>query len=239
VPISSVDRVLDVGAGNGQWAYDICAEFPRARVVGVDLVHGKPGQPAGYRFVKGNLLHGLPFVDDAFDIVHQRLMASSSIPLKMWAALVRDLVRVTRPGGWVELVEVGPWMEPAGPATKRLFELSYRLGRLLGLDMLGQVFRALDDHLRRAGLVDVQRREVSVPVGEWGGVVGSMMASNVRALFTRLGGEFETRLGLAPSELSEFLQAMQSEQEQLRSATPFAVAYGRKASRADGIATEH
>jgi SAM-dependent methyltransferase len=233
-PIGAVDRVLDVGAGNGQWGYDICTEFPRAMVVGVDLVSGKPGQPAGYRFVRANLLRGLPFVDDAFDFVHQRLLASSSIPVTHWPSLVDDLVRVTRPDGWVELVEVGPWLEPAGPATRRLFDLSYELGRLLGLDMLGQVFRTLDGHLRRAGLDDVERREVNVPVGEWGGVVGSKMAANVRALFTRLGGQFQTRLGLPPGEFTELLQAMRGEQEQYKSSAPFAVGFGRKAAAPPG-----
>lgn len=236
-PVSGVDRVLDVGAGNGQWGYDVCTAFPRTMVVGVDLVSGKPGQPAGYRFVRANLLHGLPFADDAFDFVHQRLMASSSIPMTLWASLVGDLVRVTRRGGWVELVEVGPWLEPAGPATRRLFELSYGLGRLLGLDMRGEVFRTMDEQLRGAGLVDVERREVNVPVGEWGGVVGSKMAANVRALFTRLSGQFETRLGLPSGEFTELLLAMQGEQEHFRSSAPFAVGYGRKAApppRADG-----
>jgi SAM-dependent methyltransferase len=228
-PLSRVGRVLDVGAGNGQWGYDLCAKFPRAMVAGVDLVSGKPGQPPGYRFVRANLLYGLPFVDDAFDFVHQRLLASSSIPVTVWPALIGDLVRVTRPGGWVELVEVGPWLEPAGPATTRLFELSYRLGRLLGLDMLGEVFRTLDDQLRSVGLLDVERQEVSVPVGEWGGVVGSKMAANVRALFTRLGGQFETRLGVPSVEFAELLQAMQDEQERFRSSAPFAVGFGRKA----------
>jgi SAM-dependent methyltransferase len=229
-PIGAVDRVLDVGSGNGRWGYDFCAQHPHAMVVGVDLVSGKPGQPDAYRFVRANLLHGLPFVDDAFDFVHQRLMASSSIPVAVWPSLVRDLVRVTRPGGWVELVEVGPWLKPAGPATTRLFDLSYRLGRLLGLDMAGQVFRTMDDHLRGAGLVDVERREVSVPVGEWGGVVGSKMAANVRGLFTRLGDEFETRLGLPSGEFTDLLRLMQGEQEQFRSSTPFAVGFGRKAA---------
>src|SRR5262249_543663 len=94
-------------------------------------------------------------------------------------------------------------------------------------------FRTLDDHLRRAGLADVERREVNVPVGEWGGVVGSKMAANVRALFTRLGSQFQTRLDLPPGEFTELLQAMQGEQEQSRSRGPFAGGYGRKAAAPD------
>ncbi|HZU16098.1 MAG TPA: hypothetical protein VFD01_05790 [Candidatus Dormibacteraeota bacterium] len=56
--------------------------------------------------------------------MHQRLMAASGIPLASWSGVVGELVRVTRPGGWVELVEVDPWLEPAGPASRRLFELA-------------------------------------------------------------------------------------------------------------------
>jgi hypothetical protein len=107
--------------------------------------------------------------------------------------VAEDLVRITRPGGWVELAEVGPGVEPMGPATGRLFELGWRLGRLNGLDMTGVVWRSLDDYLIQAGLTDVEKRTVEVPIGEWGDRVGSFMASDLRALFTRLSPVFQGR----------------------------------------------
>ncbi len=46
---------------------------------------------------------------------------------------MNDLVRVTRPGGWIELVEVENQMKAAGPATTRLLELLLQLAGSRGL----------------------------------------------------------------------------------------------------------
>src|SRR5205809_1510747 len=97
-PIESPAWILDVGSGSGQWAYNLCEEFNEAFVVGIDLEVGPPPWPARYGFVRGNLLHGLPVADDRFDFTHQRLLFSG-IPLKAWPPAVKELVRVTRPGG--------------------------------------------------------------------------------------------------------------------------------------------
>jgi hypothetical protein len=47
--------------------------------------------------------------------------------------------------------------------------------------------------LTRAGARDVERRTVQLPVGEWGGRIGSLMATDGRALFMRLAPVFEVR----------------------------------------------
>src|SRR5690242_21232433 len=49
-PLGRPAAILDVGSGTGQWAYDLCLEFPDALVVGLDLVPGKVGhRPPNYR----------------------------------------------------------------------------------------------------------------------------------------------------------------------------------------------
>jgi SAM-dependent methyltransferase len=55
-PLERPARILDVGCGTGQWAYELCAEFPGSLVFGFDLQRSKAPWPARFRFVQGNLL---------------------------------------------------------------------------------------------------------------------------------------------------------------------------------------
>jgi SAM-dependent methyltransferase len=226
-PIGQPDRILDVGCGTGQWAYELCNEFPDAVVVGLDLAPSKPGRPANYRFVRANVLQGLPFRDDEFEFVHQRLLVSG-VPVTDWPAVVADLVRVTRPRGWVELVESMPFVEPEGSATRRLFEIFGRLGREVGHDTMGHVQRALGRYLQTAGSVSVQARTMALPIGEWGDQVGAWMAAGLRSLFTRLGPIFEAKYGLPEAECRALTAAMFEECEALKSTITFHIAFGQR-----------
>jgi len=227
-PVQAPARVLDVGSGSGQWGHDVARQFPAALVIGLDVEPGKAGGPDNYRLVRANLLRGLPFADESFDYVHQRLMATSAIPRAAWPGVLADLVRVTVPGGWIELVEVVVRVAPAGPATQRLFELTRLVGRDYGVDTDAVVIRVLGDHLGQAGLVEVEQRNVDFPVGEWGGRTGSLMASNLRALHARLAAAYEARLGVTQGEVHDLLTAMQEECERLHSQCMFVIAVGRR-----------
>jgi SAM-dependent methyltransferase len=223
-PVEAPALVLDVGAGTGQWGWDISEEFPGSLVVGLDLVPGKPERPPRYQPLRANLLEGLPFQDAAFDVVHQRLLFQS-IPALSWPAVVGELLRVTRPGGWVELVEPRITLRGAGPAIDRLWELALAAASARGLDTSGTVYESLDGYLRQAGARQVERREVELPIGEWGGQVGSLMATDFRAGSTRL---LEARTRLDAQERRDLLQRVQEEFEERHVTTTLAVAFGQR-----------
>jgi SAM-dependent methyltransferase len=226
-PVKDPARVLDVGSGTGQWGFEVCHRFDRALVVGFDLVSGKPEQPPRYRYVRGNVLHGLPFKADRFDFVHQRSLAFG-VPLASWPAVVSDLSRVARPGGWVELVE-GPWAcERAGPAAERIMELSRPLLASLGLDTTDVVYRSVDRYLSQAGLTNVERRQIEVSIGRWGGAVGSLMVTSIRAATTRVCEVLQARGMLSAESTWELIREARGEWEDGRMAYPVAVAFGQK-----------
>ena len=229
-PVSSPSRVLDVGTGTGRWGFEVCWEHPEALVVGLDLVAGPREHPSGYRHVQGNVLQGLPFLDDTFDLVHQRYLVSG-IPLEAWPRVVGELARVTRPGGWVELAEPAMGDRRIGPATERLQRMFQEMAGSLGLDTGDAVFRSVDGYLREAGLEAVTRREFELPVGEWGGRVGSFLASNGRAGITRICEVLQARGLLSAEEAADLIRRAMRELEEHHTIALLAIAYGRKPDR--------
>jgi SAM-dependent methyltransferase len=226
-PIRSPTRILDVGCGTGRWGFEMCAELPAALVVGFDLVRAGTEPPPRYHAVRGNLLQGLPFADGQFDFVHQRLLFLG-IPVPVWPAVVAELVRVTRPGGWIELVEPPIGVRRAGPAIERLLALTLASAAARGLDTTGVVSGSLDRWLREAGATDVGRREFPIPIGEWGGRVGLLMAADFRHAFTRLFEVLQAQDVLTAEESGDLLERAQTEYNERRAASDITFAYGRK-----------
>lgn len=229
-PVSDPQNVLDVGTGTGQWVVDLCRAFPRAVGLGLDLVaySRSAPPPANYRFVRGDVVAGLPFSDGAFDFVHQRLLRPG-IPAPAWGRVVLELARVTKPGGWVELAEVaGNGIQSAGPATTELFGFLPRLMETRGLDHDGEATRRLEDCLERAGLTDIGTRRVDIPIGEWGGRPGSFMASDTRAAFMRLAPVIEIRLGVRAPHTLGLVGRTLRECEEHHTTLAFSFAWGTR-----------
>jgi ubiquinone/menaquinone biosynthesis C-methylase UbiE len=227
-PVREPKRILDVGCGTGQWARQVCSVFRDADVVGVDIEHtAKPDPPANYHFVKTNVLAGLPFVDGAFDFVHQRFLVAA-IPIERWRNEVADVVRVTRPGGWVELKETVPHLVNVGEATRRLADVFRLPGRQAGLDTLGFVPSALHIYLAEAGIDHIQTRTLWVPVGEHGGEIGTWMKDMYRSLLTRMAPLFERDHGLPLEECGELITQMGREIEEHQTKISFRTAFGRR-----------
>lgn len=96
--------VLDVGCGTGEIAVRVMKEFSPGHVTGIDLaeVHirrakERTGANAGFTFEQGDA-HALPFESDRFDVAMCRHMLQA-IPDPQ--GVVREMIRVMKPGGWV------------------------------------------------------------------------------------------------------------------------------------------
>ncbi|WP_052890803.1 class I SAM-dependent methyltransferase [Thermogemmatispora carboxidivorans] len=231
-PIEQPRRILDVGCGTGQWAFELAQQFPQAQVIGFDLeqVKAATSPPPNYRFVQGDTLKGLPFDNDSFDFVHQRLLVGA-IPQPAWPGAVQELARVTAPGGWVELVEVGSALEdysPSGPATQAFYSLFAQLAALRGLDTEGTVMRSLARYLEEAGLVNICYQSFIFPLGDWGGRIGSLLALDLRELWKGVSAPIAARFGKSEQEVLALIEQASREWNEFQTSCHFAVAYGQK-----------
>src|SRR4051794_2842473 len=83
-------------------------EYPSAIFIGVDISPIFPSEkkkPENATFLQ-NMLDGLPFEDNTFDFVYQRSLASAISEDQWKCDVIHELYRVTKPGGWIELMYV-------------------------------------------------------------------------------------------------------------------------------------
>lgn len=235
-PVENPHEILDVGTGTGRWAREVATVFPSANVIGLDLntppvdeqaeAGGEELRPSNYAFVAGNILEGLPLADGSFDFVHMRLLVLA-LPHDRWPFVVNELIRVTRPGGWVESVEVIA-DERGGPAVDQIMGWVGAMLQMRGIDIAdGSRVGAL---LQAQGLVNVISRRVEVPIGVHGGRVGRLMAADILNGMQALRGPLEARGLTTAAEFdrvfAEAQRAMQS--PRVRCIAPFYISYGQR-----------
>lgn len=223
-PLSPETRtILDVGCGTGIWAIDVAQQFPQAQIIGVDIALTSLPHilPNTCLFAQADILHGLPFPASQFDFTHQRLLVGA-IPVQRWPEVVRELVRVTRPQGWIELLEVGTVVQNAGPATERLLAWARETSLAFGIEI--EIVAQLGYLLRQAGCQAVEAQDIPVPLGSWAGRSGEMLKLDALRVFQAL----QPRSGIPLVQLEAMLQAAATEWEQNRACYVFHVAYGRR-----------
>ncbi|KAI7872149.1 S-adenosyl-L-methionine-dependent methyltransferase [Spinellus fusiger] len=188
-------RVLDVGAGlTATWCLDMAMDFPSAHFVGIDMEvilesnrHSFRHIPSNLHSISHNMLQGLPYTDNTFDYVHKR-MIYTYYPEEVASFLLEELWRVTKPNGYIELVEYDIKPYRAGP-------LFYKLSETYGY--LGDCLKST---LAEVGLRDIKSDYCSIPVC-WGGSVGKLMYQNILILYKHAGPCFWDELGLKGDNL--------------------------------------
>jgi ubiquinone/menaquinone biosynthesis C-methylase UbiE len=166
----SLQRVLDVGCGTGDWLIETAKTYPTiSLLVGVDisekmLEYARAQAEAQQvsdrvQFRAMDALRMLEFSADYFDLVNERLGASF-LRKWDWPKLIGEFQRVTRPGGVIRVTECD-LTENNSPALNRLYDVFlqalYNAGNFFTLDRRG-VIDELANLLKRHGLQNVQTR---------------------------------------------------------------------------------
>ncbi|CAG8595000.1 5142_t:CDS:2 [Dentiscutata erythropus] len=112
-------KVLDIGCGFGVWIYDMALNYPLSHFTGIDIITPKDTLLSNVRLIQADVLKGLKYSDCSFDYIHSRDLFWY-ITTKDASKLFPDLLRILKPGGWIESVEYVTEITNPGPNTKFL-----------------------------------------------------------------------------------------------------------------------
>ncbi len=226
-----VTTILDVGTGTGIWPVDMARLFPHAHIVGVDISAAalEYTSSSAYTFCLANVLKGLPFPDQQFEYVHQRLLVAA-IPAANWASVIHELVRVTRPGGWVELLEVGATIQQAGKKTTQLLDWMTGISQERGFDM--RILPQLGEMLAQEGLEAIEYHDIPVPLGDWAGHVGAMLKADILSAFDAIKGSYCAQANMPLEHFEAMVKLVAQEWEVHHASYVFHTAYGRRGQKA-------
>ncbi|KAJ3128010.1 hypothetical protein HK098_005346 [Nowakowskiella sp. JEL0407] len=197
-------RILDVGCGPGDWTRDVARSYPLAEVWGLDmaqsLFEGVEVLP-NMKFFTGNVLGKLPFPDNTFDGVYQRLLIGG-IPKDKWDQVIQELMHLLKPGGYLELCEPDLTYFRTGPNYQKLMNgLNESLAQR-GLDPL--IARDLPKKMSEAGLKIISQHSCSFPVG-WGGKHGDLHLINAHQGVTALKPFLLKSFGVSEQEYDQLV----------------------------------
>lgn len=60
-----------------------------------------------FTFTRANVTNRLPYEDNTFDLVHMRFFIAA-LREDEWPAAINEVLRVTKPGGMIQLMEYDP-----------------------------------------------------------------------------------------------------------------------------------
>ncbi|RUS20634.1 hypothetical protein BC937DRAFT_94742, partial [Endogone sp. FLAS-F59071] len=201
-------KVLEVGCanGNGAWTIDMARDYPLSFFIGVDpnaptdvLQVDRSLElkyiPSNVRFDRTETFSSLPYSNDEFDFVYVKMMGMV-LPGgdQAWKQFVKELVRVIKRGGYVEIVD--PNFKPynAGPNNSLFYSGFEQLLTYHGVnphhgELLGELLDSTSQ------LSDEMWDYVSVPIG-WSGTLGAKVLETMRFFMMSLAPALSDSLGL-------------------------------------------
>ncbi|CAI2185876.1 5702_t:CDS:2 [Funneliformis geosporum] len=221
-------KVLDIGCGAGSWLFELATEYPLPSFTGTDISPVIPTtiKPRNINFIKGNILDGLPFEDNSIDFVHQRLLLGA-YPLDKWQGVVNELVRVLKPGGYLELMEADAELKPLGPNAKRLSDALLGLMAEKGQDP--HILLKLPSFMEKNGqLEEIVKGDKFCSYDKSSGRLGQIAVENHTAFFTNIKPPLMKAMNIPSEEYDELVKAMTRELVEYETMIHTVRVYGRK-----------
>ncbi|KAI9012678.1 hypothetical protein CLU79DRAFT_401163 [Phycomyces nitens] len=172
------------------------------------------------------LAQTLPFEDNTFDYVQQSLVTLVYTE-EDWDRMIDELVRVTKPGGYIQLTEVDYYTQAA--AHKHQVWQENAIDMVLKTQNVNtRAAMLLSDMLTEAGLAEVETKLVSIPKGSWGLDIGLLWEENWLAFTCSVAPYLLEMTGTTWEDLEELQYIPPEEVAKLKSFNNAYCCWGRK-----------
>jgi hypothetical protein len=122
---------------------------------------------------------GIPRPDRWFDYVRQRFLVGA-IPADKWMQHIQECIRACASDGWIEIIESDTQIVDGGPACQQYNTWIAGGLKTRGIDV--NIVKNLDELMREAGLINVRRQLVIVPIGPWGRKAGELFFEDFKLI---------------------------------------------------------
>ncbi|GBB95918.1 hypothetical protein RclHR1_26430002 [Rhizophagus clarus] len=211
-------KVLDVGCGRTYvWLLELSKKYPSAKFIGLDLFSLSPPKDFSQdnlQFVQGDIIKGLPFEDGSIDFVHMRCVLASFTERQWEEIVIKELVRICKPGGWIELSEIDADGKSLGPTSKRL--LTACITKLESNGINGLITEDIPEFFESTNQVEVYAEEKYSPIGSWGDDSGRLALEFFLTIYNG-SGDLMDYIGVNKEEYENMINQFIEEVDRYRS----------------------
>ncbi|KAI9315550.1 S-adenosyl-L-methionine-dependent methyltransferase [Dichotomocladium elegans] len=203
--------VLDVGCGPGTWAMEMATVFPDSSFIGIDISENYPRdiKPKNCSFYTLDIMmERLPLPDNSVDYIFQRDL-NWDMPAHKWPQLMREYLRILKPGGWIECIE-----QDIESQSSQSMECNINDKLIYGMSMRQQdpfVARQLPSILASNGFRRVESKFQSLSLGWDGTPLSKATTSQYLSTLQSLQPWLASVMDMTPERYSSYIAELPSE----------------------------
>ncbi|CAG8583660.1 5371_t:CDS:2, partial [Paraglomus occultum] len=190
----------------GTWVLDMATIYSKSTFYGIDILPAFPSQikPMNAEFITADVLKGLPFEDNFFGLIYLRFLNRSFTKTDWQTKLLDEIMRVTKPGGWIETMESGLVLLNPAPNLEKAWDAGRVLLEKNGawVDMAYGVETLFKSHPH---CLNVTFQEVWHAMGTWGGRDGEIWANFIIQYTAITSQSLSQYWGMTPEEFQKFV----------------------------------
>ncbi|CAG8648849.1 8634_t:CDS:2 [Ambispora leptoticha] len=204
-------------------------KYPKSDFVGIDFspIFPTEGFPGNIKFVNSNFLDGPTFDDSYFDFTHQKFMSVSFTEQQWEKQVIPELLRITKPGGWIEIVEADIIVS-TGKVTQRLMNGVRECFKSKGLNI--QVGESIIPQIieNTNAFSEIKKKKKSIPLGKKGGKSGQETLKFYTRAYDSARMLLSSSMNITPEHFDALVETVSIEADKFYSYTNHYRIYGQK-----------